>query len=218
MNHLILDTETTSKADMRADPSAPHQPHIVQLAAILMDDAAKEIMSMNVIIKPEGGWTIPDEAAAIHGITTKFATEVGVPIATALKMLSAMKESAWTYVAHNVSFDKFLIICEVKRITLWRPESMPDKKWFCTMEAMTPICNLPGPFGPKWPKLIEAYKHAFGEGFDGAHDALTDVRAAARLFFWLREQKAKAAAEAEKVQPVLAGIGATAAVPEAPAI
>lgn len=61
---------------------------------------------------------------------------------------------------------------------------------FCTMKAMTPVCKLHGNYGDfKWPKLQEAHKHAFGVEFDGAHDALADVRACARVYRWLMEQR-----------------------------
>ena len=37
----------------------------------------------------------------------------------------------------------------------------------------------------KWPKLEECVRHFFGETLVGAHDALTDVRATARVFYHL---------------------------------
>jgi len=42
--------------------------------------------------------------------------------------------------------------------------------------------RIPGKFKDfKWPKLIESYQFLFNESFDGAHDALADVRACARV-------------------------------------
>lgn len=46
---------------------------------------------------------------------------------------------------------------------------------------------------PKAPKLAECVKHFFGEDLAGAHDALVDVRACARVFFRLRDLQKKAA-------------------------
>ncbi len=40
----------------------------------------------------------------------------------------------------------------------------------------------------KWPKLQETYKFLFGEEFEGAHDAMADVRACARIYFELRNR------------------------------
>lgn len=37
----------------------------------------------------------------------------------------------------------------------------------------------------EWPRLQEAYKHAFGKEFEGAHDAMSDIRATKEIYFWL---------------------------------
>ena len=75
---LFYDTETTGLPDFKAPSEAPHQPHIVQLAALLVDpDSRQTIASMDVIVRP-AGWTIPGEVAAVHGITTERAEAVGV--------------------------------------------------------------------------------------------------------------------------------------------
>ncbi|AOW48412.1 3'-5' exonuclease family protein [Acetobacter ascendens] len=66
---------------------------------------------------------------------------------------------------------------------------------FCTMDAAAPLVNLPptarmiaaGIDKPKAPKLEECIKHFFNEELKGAHDAMVDVRACARLFFHLRD-------------------------------
>lgn len=41
--------------------------------------------------------------------------------------------------------------------------------------------------GYKNPNLQEAYKHFFGVEFEGAHDAMADVRACRDVFFKLNE-------------------------------
>lgn len=69
------------------------------------------------------------------------------------------------------------------------------------LELVTPIVNLPptqkminaGFNKPKPPKLIEAYRHFFGdadaEEFSAkAHGALADARATARLYFHLKRE------------------------------
>ena len=63
-------------------------------------------------------------------------------------------------------------------------------------EAAKQIVNLPptrkmldwGFNGPKPPKLEECMKHFFGEEFPGAHDAMVDTRACARVY-WRLQQK-----------------------------
>jgi DNA polymerase-3 subunit epsilon len=59
------------------------------------------------------------------------------------------------------------------------------------MKMATPICKMPptekmmarGRKDFKSPRLEEAYRIMFGERMDGAHDAMSDVKATARLFF-----------------------------------
>jgi exonuclease RNase T and DNA polymerase III len=55
----------------------------------------------------------------------------------------------------------------------------------CTMQATIQYCNIPGRFGPKWPKLMELYTKLFGQEFDGAHDAMADIVATKECFFEL---------------------------------
>lgn len=185
---LFFDTETTGKANFKAEPWANGQPRLVQLAALLVNDKGEEVSHANLIIKPEG-FEIPDEAAKIHGITTEMAYDCGVSLKAALSVFHYWWEASAMVICHNVSFDIFIMDGEFHRF-------FKTDKWqkhiqtFCTMRSMTDICQLPGKYGKyKWPKLQEAYKHAFGEEFDGAHDALADVRACARIYFWMMDQK-----------------------------
>lgn len=180
---LYFDTETTGKADMRAPLDAPHQPHIVQLAALLCENDGKEVQSVNLIVKPVG-YVIPDEAAAIHGITQDLASRVGVSMKSALSTFEWFCKAADLFVAHNIDFDNFVCSSEFLR-TFDDDISINHDALFCTMRATTELCNLPGPYGPKWPKLIEAYRHIFKKDFDGQHDALADVRACRDIHQWL---------------------------------
>jgi DNA polymerase III subunit epsilon len=191
----FFDTETTGKADFRAPPDAAHQPRLVQFAALLCDDDGEEVSSVSLIIKPDG-FTIPEEASAIHGITTEIALARGVCCSVPRHIYRQWWQASSLIVAHNIQFDLLIMDGEIRR-----RNGAGSKLWgeardtFCTMQAMTPVCKLPGNYGDyKWPKLQEAHKHAFGTEFDGAHDALADVRACARVYRWLMEQKAQVAA------------------------
>lgn len=185
---LFFDTETTGKADFKASPDAKHQPRLVQFAALLCEDDGEEIQSANLIIKPEG-FTIPESAASIHGITTERATAVGVDCSIARHLYRRWWNASSVMVAHNIQFDLLIMDGELFRHAGGSKAWGEARDTFCTMQAMTPICKLPGNYGDfKWPRLQEAHKHAFGVEFDGAHDALADVRACARIYLWLRNQ------------------------------
>lgn len=177
MKRFYFDTETTG-FPAKAGTPLDQCPFIVQLAAILVDDEEGEVASINVIIKPEG-WTIPDDVAAIHGISTEKAEAFGIPAKVAMAAFSQICRQADEIIAHNISFDLKLVAYEIERAKA--PNVLEGKAKFCTMAATTDICKLPGKYGFKWPKLIEAHHHFFGEGFDGEHDALADVRACARI-------------------------------------
>lgn len=157
--YLYLDTETSCLAEK----------HIVQLAAILATET-EEIASMNVLIKPEG-WTIDPGAEAIHGISMERAQKYGVGIETALWLFDSLAENADVLTAHNLFFDYSVVRAEYARLGR---EFV--KEGYCTMlGAMKPMGVR------RWPKLMAAHVWATGEGFDGAHDAMADVRACLRV-------------------------------------
>lgn len=195
---LIYDTETTGLPDFRAPSDAEHQPHIVQFAAILIDPVTRiERASIDLIVKPDG-WAIPDEVAAIHGITNEIATACGVDERMVTDLFLDLRAQAAVEVAHNSSFDRRIMrIAMLRHLAMTREEIEASEagKNFCTMKAAQPIVNLPptdrmlaaGFKGPKQPKLSECVKHFFDEELEGAHNALVDVRACARLYFHLMD-------------------------------
>lgn len=179
MQRLYFDTETTG---FPPKTSAPLEecPHVVQLAALLVDDEAGEVGGLNFIIKPDG-WVIGDDVAAIHGITTERALAAGIPVKVAMAAFCQLARNAEQVIAHNIGFDLKLVAYELARLAA--VNVLADLPRFCTMDSTTDLCKLPGryPGKWKWPKLIEAHRHFFNEDFDGAHDALADVRACARI-------------------------------------
>jgi len=190
MSILFFDTETTGLPDFRLPDDHEHQPHCVQLAAVLTDDAGKEQAQINVIIKPDG-WEIPAQAAEVHGITTEHAQRYGVRNVVAAGMLHDLAACAEIAVAHNIKFDAQIVRTMFARAG--RPQWQIPSRKFCTAEAATPVLNLPptermiaaGFDKPKMPKLEECIAHFYGETLEGAHDALVDVRACARVYFEL---------------------------------
>ena len=98
-------------------------------------------------------------------------------------------------VAHNESFYRRIVRIAMTRAGYARDfiEIIEARAWFCTCKASTPILNLPptekmrakGMNIPKQAGLGECIQHFFGEKLDGAHDALVDARACARIYFEL---------------------------------
>lgn len=188
---LCFDTETTGLPDWGQPSDSAQQPHLVQLAMILLDDDLKERASLSMLIKPEG-WVSGPEALAAHGITAEVATAYGVPEKMAANLFAQMAYATGaTLVGHNVQFD-----LRIMRIALLRAGYTKERldalkpKSFCTMNASTTIVNLPptpkmvaaGFKKPKAPKLSECIKFFFDEELVGAHDALVDVRGCLRVY------------------------------------
>jgi DNA polymerase-3 subunit epsilon len=195
---LFFDTETTGLPDFRSPADDPRQPHLVQLAALLTEEDGTERATLSILVQPpEAG--IPAEAAAVHGITTETAARCGFSNARAVAMWDELAGRAALLVAHNIRFDLAVMATAWRRVLSTRRPDMKaehgERARFCTMDAAAPIVNLPptprmlaaGFSRPKAPKLEECIRHFFSEELAGAHDALADVRACARVFFHLRQ-------------------------------
>lgn len=184
-NILFYDTETTGKADFRAAPDAPQQPRLVQLAAILTTPENELVEEFCCVIKPDG-WKIDPEAEALHGITLEYANEYGIPVAEALRRFEQLAETCKGKVCHNSDFDSRIMMGEQIRGGIV-PNGAP-KPHFCTMKAMTKICQIPnvGRGGFKWPKLAEAYQFCTGKELKDGHDAMIDAQACRAIYFWMK--------------------------------
>lgn len=199
MKILFFDTETTGLPVNFYEPytNTENWPRLVQLAWITEETDTKEKKEKDLIIRPEG-FTIPEEAAKIHNITTEFAERDGVELRAALAdFVQDMLAADWL-VAHNIEFDKNVICSEIYRTALKLmsedklllevgfciPKYFLNKRSICTMKLGTNYTKIKTDGGDyKWPKLIELYRHFFGKDFEGMHDALDDIRAT-RDCFW----------------------------------
>lgn len=184
--YLIFDTETNGKADFKLPPEHEAQPRLVQLGAILYDSTFEIMAEVNLIVKPEG-FVISKELSDIHGITQEMAETYGMNEKAVLLLFSGLMRKAEYLIAHNIQFDGVVM---GRAFHIHKVEHTLPKNQRCTMKEMTNICKIRGSFGFKWPNLMEAYKHCFNETFEGAHDAMADVRACGRIFRWLMERKA----------------------------
>jgi DNA polymerase III subunit epsilon len=194
---LFYDTETTGLPLFSEPSEDPRQPHIVQIGACLIDmDTRETISEIDLIVRPDG-WTIPDDVAAIHGITTERALAVGVAETMAVGLFMELWDTCDFRVGHNESFD-----ARIMRIALMRHGTRPQEeadawkagKAQCTQLLATPILKLPptekmraaGRFHHKSANLREAYQHFMGKPLVGAHSAMADARACAEVYFAIR--------------------------------
>ncbi|MGL5180984.1 3'-5' exonuclease [Herbaspirillum huttiense] len=203
---LIFDTETTGIPEYKLPSEDPSQPHIIQIAADLVDlDTRRSLASLNTLIKP-AGWVIPADVEAITGITTERAAMFGQDIRVVLPLFLSMWSLATEYrVAHGEQFDNRIV-----RIAIKRDGSFSDAfadQWkaapaFCTCQEAKNIVNLPpsekmaarGMKTPKPPNLSEAYKFFTGQELVDAHDAAIDVAACKVVFFGILDHQQRLAA------------------------
>ena len=192
---LAWDTETTGLPLYSSPSMHPNQPHIVQLALVQHNDAGEEIEAESIIVRPNG-WVISPQVAAIHGITHERAMDEGVSERVAVIAYVMAQAQATHRVAHNLPFDDRIMRIAMLRFGVQKDliETIERRAGFDTCRAAAPIVNLPptekmraaGFKNPKSPKLGECFKHFFGEELAGAHDALVDARACARIYFKLK--------------------------------
>ena len=183
--HFFFDTETTGLPKNYKAPvtDLKNWPRLIQIAWLVTDDSGNELKCAEYIIKPNG-FTIPPEAAKIHGITQERAMSEGVGLVPVLQEVAGDIEKAAVLLAHNISFDEKILGAEFLRAG-WI-NHLDGKPRKCTMQASTAHCAIPGPYGNKWPKLQELHGKLFATGFEGAHNALADVRACSKCYFELR--------------------------------
>jgi DNA polymerase-3 subunit epsilon len=185
--YMIMDCETTGlPRDWKAPISDVDMwPRAVQIAWSLYDKTDRHIESISHIIRPDG-FTIPETAQRVHGITTARAFAEGRPLVAVLEEFAGAMRKSEIIIAHNLKFDESVISAECLRKGLDLPFS--GKKRICTMVKTTEFCALSGSYGYKWPTLSELYWKLFGCRYEEAHDAGADVAACARCFFELKKR------------------------------
>lgn len=191
--YLVYDVETNGLPTSHSEPANNFNcwPRISQLALALYDSKGRMIYEDAMYIKPDG-WEMPDELVKKYGITTEFLHEKGVAISWALGVFQRMERDCQFRVAHNISFDSKVLRAEMIRAYTSQFAPKFESGKHCTMMAAAKHFSI------KWPKLDALYKKLFNEGFDGAHNAIHDRNACARIFFKLQELGAFEKKEPEK--------------------
>lgn len=191
---LFFDTETTGLPLFKEPATHPKQPDVIQLACILSDEETI-YASLCCILNPSDineDWSIHPMAAAAHGISEEIIRTTGIDTKSALDLFLALLDIADTLVCHNVTFDKKLIMGAMFKAGygIDHHRKLEEGNYYCTMTKSTDLCKIPkkNGYGYKWPKLMELYKFLFNEEFEGAHDALADVKATRRCYYELKRR------------------------------
>ena len=186
--YLFFDTETTGIPMNYNAPTSDSSnwPRLVQLSWIVTDKDCRVLHQHDHIIYPNG-FSIPNDAASIHGITTKIAQAKGVPLQKAIEEFLADFNKVEIIVGHNIAFDKKIVGAEL--IRLGKKDVMQTKTSRCTMESSTDFCKIYARNGGyKWPKLQELHKKLFDCEFEDAHNSMSDVTATLDCFRELKKR------------------------------
>jgi DNA polymerase-3 subunit alpha len=173
---IVLDIETTGIPKRvsgfysnPSDLSLYDSARIVELGYYIIDKNNVKIKEVEYLIKPEN-FVIPEEVVKIHGISQEIATKKGISIKHALAFLylDLINYECNTFIAHNVEFDKNILLSECYRLD-YQPiiEKLKGLKDYCTMKD-NKIFN-------RWPKLGDLYEQLFNKKIIIDHRSLSDV-------------------------------------------
>lgn len=195
---LFIDIETTG---LPLNNNLPYTdlknwPYLVQVALIIEDDNYGILAKRNIILKPNG-YTIPESATKIHGISNERAVKNGEDRDKVISFLDLALYKSDIIIGHNVSFDLNVIKSEIIRTKGIENALFKKKKHIVidTMKMGRNICKIPNlsfhtrlSLPNKYPKLDELYYKLFNKHFNNQHDAMADVQAAYDCYYELKRK------------------------------
>ena len=199
MRFFIFDVETTglptSGKKNLTYRDVCDWPHIVQISWFIMNDdlQAQPNEIQDVIIQPQG-FVIPPESSKIHRITQEIALQKGKVFGDIVdNVLEEVLEGCTHVVAHNLSFDSSVFLCELYRLKkILLIDKFLNKIHICTKDVSTPYCELrPFRYGSwKWPTLFELYFILRKKVMDSekTHNSMYDTEILVECFIALIEK------------------------------
>jgi len=186
MPYTVFDTETTgiptgARVVTLKRLAAWDTCRLVSIAIAVFNDDHSENSRFTAVVKPDG---FKVEATEVHGISHELAEAEGIPFIDAYNVFVGVFQLCPTVVGHNVSFDINVLKAECLRRNM-------DTSIF---DRITPVCTLGMArrmFLEPVNKLGVLYKKFFGEDLEGAHDAMVDTMAAARLYAFMTDEPRK---------------------------
>ena len=199
MKVLVFDTETTGLPQRDENGKSPSLydttkwPYIIQLSYILYDTEKNQILvNHDHIIRLEKHVHISKESIDVHGITREQSEREGVNITEALELFDISMMAADMIIAHNLSFDKQMVIVECIRHKQAAPFKFKlPEQYFCTMKNTVELCRIEtiskknGEKFFKYPTLSELHYKMFGIVPENTHDAMVDILVCLRCFVQL---------------------------------
>lgn len=175
MKAFIFDTETTGLVKNSLIP-LQEQPRIIEFFGHLVDCNSGEVLEEHEFFC-DPGQPLDPVITRITGIRPEDIK--GQPsFSMRVPALTETISKAGAIVAHNLSFDLWLLGCEFQCCDV--AMDLPARL-ICTVEQTEHL------FGYRL-NLSALHEHLFGEPFTGAHRARVDVQALTRCFLELRRR------------------------------
>lgn len=190
MKILVLDTETTGLCNHNQSISETTSwPHVLQFSFILYDTDKHKILNNidDIIYVPN---YMDNNSREIHKISKNISKNRGLFMKDMLEIFNICLESSDRIVAHNLPFDKKMLMVEYIRNGI-NPNVWALKSEYCTMRKSTGICKLPHKSYKgtkslyKYPSLSELYKFYFDCEPSGVHNSLIDILVCLRCYYML---------------------------------
>ena len=175
MNLICFDTETTG-LDVQKE-------HIIQLSLVKIETSDWSIIDQrDWYILPEGEFTIPAEAEAVHHISKAFLLENGVSMRSIYDDFIGFTEGCDFLSYNGNGYDAPILHYNLKRLGLdFRFEG---RTWYDAL--LLERIHTAGKVDENGEKLhnnlTSAYTRYYGHPFEGAHNSLDDVMATIEVF------------------------------------
>lgn len=173
---ILLDTETTGLTKPEPAP-LKEQPYITEIYCLKLDSEGNEIGEFERLVKPP--IPIPPEITKITGITDQTLRKAPMFSEIAQSLAEFFCGSKFM-VAHNLGFDRAMLIYELKRLELEYRFPWPYTH-ICTAEASVPING-------QRMGLAKLYELKTGRPLAKHHRAKDDVKTLKECFGWLCQE------------------------------
>lgn len=206
MRVLFFDTETNGlpKAWGASPYNTSNWPVILSLAWQIWDisgdgSVASCVSKDDYLIAPPESVVWDAEAEKIHGIRRDHAVAHGRPPSVVFPEFVSIVRGVDLIVAHNVHFDKTVLLCELVRLDSSLRMDWWPRFEYCTCENTKTLCALPPANGKpgkpsdpyKKPKLVELYRCLFPSATAEFpfHSAVGDTECLTQCFLELARRR-----------------------------
>lgn len=197
MKVLIFDTETTGLPKGKATPKETEKwPHIIQLSYILFDVSTnKIIVNHDHVVKIDEDVELTQKSFEMHGISKEKSRTEGINIKLAIELFNICLKETNILIAHNIQFDKNMIMAECFRHNIQPQFSKYRYLEYCTMKRSDELCGIKTLHKPsgrtyiKFPTLTELHEKLFNVKPKGTHNSYIDILICLRCYYKLMFDK-----------------------------